>query len=59
MSEVAMSPAVRDMLLQFFSPGFNLYRTLFWLVFYMVLFGLFSMIGGILMVSILNRKKTD
>ena len=59
MSQVAMSPAVRDMMIQFFSPGFNLYRTLFWLVFYMVLFGLFSMIGGILMVSILNRKKTD
>jgi len=59
MSQVPMAPAMRELFAQFFSPGFNLYRTLFWLVFYMVLFGLFSMIGGILTVALLNRKKTD
>ena len=60
MSQVPnMSPAVRDMFLNFFSPGFNISRTLFWLILYMVLFGLFSMIGGILGVAIVNRKKTD
>jgi uncharacterized membrane protein YeaQ/YmgE (transglycosylase-associated protein family) len=59
MSQVPMAPPMRELFVQFFSPGFNLYRTLFWLVFYMVLFGLFSMIGGILTVALLNRKKTD
>jgi hypothetical protein len=44
---------------QFITPGFNPYRTLFWLIYFMVLLGLFSMIGGILTVAIMNRKKVD
>jgi hypothetical protein len=54
-----VQPAVRDFMVQFFSPGFSLYRTLFGLVAYMLVFGLFSMVGGILTVAILNRKKLD
>jgi zinc-ribbon domain len=54
-----LPPAARDAISQFLKPGFNLPLTLITLLFYMVLFGLFSMIGGILMVAILNRKKLD
>jgi hypothetical protein len=59
MSKYPMSPAVREMFNQFITPGFNPYRTLFWLIYFMVLLGLFSMIGGILTVAIMNRKKVD
>lgn len=59
MAQMPMSPAVREAILQFFTPGFNLSRTLIGLLMYMVLFGLFAMIGGILAVAILNRKKLD
>jgi hypothetical protein len=59
MEQTPMSPAVRDAILQFMTPGFNLYRTLFGLVAYMLVFGLFAMVGGILGVAIVNRKKLD
>jgi len=54
-----MPPAMREAMLQFLTPGFNLTRTLFGLVFNMILFGLFAMIGGILTVAIVGRKKPD
>jgi hypothetical protein len=58
-SQMDMPPAVRDAILQFFTPGFNLNRVLLGLVFNVILFGLFAMIGGIITVAILNRKKLD
>ena len=54
-----MPPAVRDAMLQWMTPGFSLTRTLFTLVLYMIVYGLFSMIGGILTVAIVGRKKPD
>jgi len=54
-----MSPNLRDAILQFFSPGFNISRTVIGLLMNMVFLGLFAMIGGILTVAILNRKKID
>jgi len=54
-----MPPAVRDAMFQWMTPGFSLTRTLFTLVFYMIVYGLFSMIGGILTVAIVGRKKAD
>jgi zinc-ribbon domain len=54
-----MPPAARDFILQMLSPGFNLSRELILLLLNMVTLGLFAMIGGILMVAILNRKKLD
>jgi len=59
MSKYPISPAARDLFNQFLTSGFNPYRTLFWLIYFMVFLGLFSMIGGILTVAILNRKKMD
>jgi hypothetical protein len=54
-----MPPAFRDAMLQWLTPGFSLTRTLFTLVFYMILYGLFGMIGGILTVAIVGRKKPE
>jgi len=54
-----MSPAVREGMLQFMTPGFNLTRTLIFLVFRMIFFGLFAMIGGILTVAIVSRKRQE
>ena len=54
-----MPPAIRDAILQFSTPGFNLNRVLIGLVFNIIVFGLFAMIGGIIMVAISNRKKLD
>jgi hypothetical protein len=59
MEQAPISPRARDAFLQFFTPGFQPARTVIFLLMYMVAFGLFSMIGGILMVAILNRKKLD
>ena len=44
--------------MRFLSPGFDLSRTLISLLIYMVMFGLFAMIGGIMTTAILSRKKT-
>ena len=57
--ELQISPAVRDAILQFMSPGFNLSRALIMLLLNMILLGLFAMIGGILAVAIVNRKRID
>ena len=54
-----MNPNMREAILQFFSPGFSLSRTIVGLLMNMVFLGLFAMIGGILTVAILNRKKID
>jgi hypothetical protein len=54
-----MSPAVREAMFQFMSPGFNLSRTLIGLLMGMLGYGLFAMIGGILTVALLNRNKFD
>lgn len=54
-----LPPAIRQAIGQFLTPGFNLTRELMGLVVNMVLFSLFAMIGGILMVAIVNRKKLD
>jgi hypothetical protein len=54
-----MSSAAKDAFLQFFTPGFNLSRTVIMLVLNIVMYGLFAMIGGILTVAIVNRKKLD
>lgn len=57
--QMPISPATREAILQFFSPGFNLSRMLLGLLFNVITLGLFAMIGGILTVTILNRKKLD
>lgn len=54
-----MTPAVREAIAQWMQPGFSLTRTLFGLVVNMIIFGLFAMIGGILTVAIVGRKKDD
>jgi len=54
-----MPPAVRDAMLQWMTPGFSLTRTLFTLVFNMIVYGLFAMVGGILTVAIVGRKRLD
>ena len=57
--QMQLPPAVQDAILQFVSPGFNLSRTLIVLLLNMIMYGLFAMIGGILTVAILNRKKLN
>jgi hypothetical protein len=57
--QVPISPAFREAILQFMTPGFHLSRTLIYLLMNMLVLGLFAMIGGILAVAILNRKKID
>lgn len=54
-----LPPAIRNAVSQFLTPGFNLTRELVGLVMNMALFGLFAIIGGILMVAILQRKRVD
>jgi hypothetical protein len=54
-----MQPEVREMMLRFLSPGFDLTRVVITLLIYMIAFGLFSMIGGIITTAILSRKKLD
>jgi len=59
LERIPISPAIREAILQFMTPGFHLSRTLLSLAFNMITLGLFAMIGGILTVAILNRKKLD
>jgi zinc-ribbon domain len=60
LDQIAAIPAeAREAMLSFMSPGFNLSRTLITLVMYMIGFGLFAMIGGIITTAILSRKKLD
>ena len=54
-----LPPEYREMTLGFFQPGFDLSRTLFLLLVYMVMFGLFAMIGGIITAAMLSRRKLD
>jgi hypothetical protein len=39
------------------TPGFNVTRLIAWVVPFSIVGGLFAMIGGILTVSMLNRRK--
>jgi hypothetical protein len=57
--QMPFSPEFRDMMLRFLQPGFDLSRTLFLLLMYMILFGLFAMIGGIITAAVLSRRKLD
>ena len=59
LEEIPMQPAVREIVMRFLSPGFDLTRVVITLLINMVLFGLFSMIGGIITTAILSRKKLD
>ena len=54
-----LPPELRDMILRFMSPGFDLSRTLFTLLINLILFGLFAMIGGIIAIAILSRRRLD
>jgi len=54
-----MQPEVREIMMRFISPGFDLTRLVITLLIYMIAFGLFSMIGGIITTAILSRKKLD
>jgi hypothetical protein len=56
-----MPPAAMDMVMRFMAPGFDMSRTLIVLVLYMVIDGLFAMIGGILTTAILagRKRQTD
>jgi len=58
-AQLEQFPAIRDAISQFLTPGFNLTRELVGLVMNMAVFGLFAIIGGILMVAILQRKRVD
>jgi uncharacterized protein involved in cysteine biosynthesis len=53
-----MPPWVRDLATQWMTPGFNLSRTLITLLILVVVYSLFSMVGGIIGVAVLNRKST-
>lgn len=53
-----LPPEARENIMQSFGE-LNLSRILIQMVINLVLFGLFAMIGGILTVSIMNRKKAD
>ena len=57
--QAPMQPEVREMIMRFLSPGFDLTRVIILLLFYMIAFGLFSMIGGIITTAILSRRKRD
>ena len=57
--QAPMQPEVREFMMRFISPGFDLTRVVFFLLIYMIAFGLFSMIGGIITTAILSRKKLD
>jgi hypothetical protein len=56
-----MPPAAMDMVMRFMAPGFDMSRTLIVLVLYIVIDGLFAMIGGILTTAILagRKRQTD
>jgi hypothetical protein len=54
-----LPPEWINMIMEYIQPGFNLSRTIIGLLLNMVVFGLFSMIGGIIGVAILSRKKVD
>lgn len=54
-----MPPAWIDGMTRFLEPGFDLGRTLIILLVYMVLFGLFAMIGGILTTAMIGKKRQD
>jgi hypothetical protein len=58
-AQLEQFPAIRDAISQFLTPGFNLTRELVGLVMNMAVFGLFAIIGGILMVAILQRKRVE
>jgi hypothetical protein len=57
--QVPMQPEVREIMMRFLSPGFDLTRVVIILLIYMLAFGLFAMIGGIITTAILSRKKLD
>lgn len=57
--QMSMQPETRELMMRIMSPGFDLTRTLLLLLLYMLLFGLFAMIGGIITTAILSRKKLD
>ena len=54
-----LGPEVREAMLRYLQPGFDLSRTLFLLLVYMIMFGLFAMIGGIITTAILSRRRLD
>jgi hypothetical protein len=54
-----MPPEAREIIMRFISPGFDLTRVIITLLFSMIAFGLFSMIGGIITTAILSRRKLD
>jgi hypothetical protein len=59
LSQAEMPPAIKEFLLSMMEPGFDLSMLLIGLVTGAVLYSIFATVGGILMVAILNRKKTD
>jgi zinc ribbon protein len=50
-------PQVRDWMLRYLTDV--PFRTLFTLIMYMIFFGLFAMIGGIITTAIISRRKLD
>ena len=54
-----LPPAWLDAMTRFMAPGFDLGRTLIILLVYMIAFGLFAMIGGILMTAIIGKKRQN
>jgi hypothetical protein len=58
-NQAQMPPAFREFMEQMMAPGFSLSRTLFSLLANVVIYSLFAMVGGIIGVAIVNRKKTD
>ena len=54
-----LPPAWLDAMTRFMAPGFDLGRTLIILLVYMIAFGLFAMIGGILTTAIIGKKSQN
>jgi hypothetical protein len=54
--QAQLPPAWLNAMTRFLAPGFDLGRTLIILLVYMVAFGLFAMIGGILTTAIIGKK---
>jgi hypothetical protein len=54
-----LPPAWLDAMTRFMAPGFDLGRTLIILLVYMIAFGLFAMIGGILTTAIIGKKRQN
>jgi hypothetical protein len=58
LQDAGVEGAMRDLILQMASPEITLASVLFTFISYLILFALFAMIGGILMVAVANNQRT-